>query len=91
MIDLSKIENFNGIIIDEKLKSIINTYKQDNNILYSFGINNIIVGVIKISSVSLKNKKENKENDKFDYKLFKNLIPIGMYINGVIVIYKENT
>ena len=91
MIDFSKLENFNGIIIDEKLKSTINTYKQDDNILYSFGINNIILGVIKISSESLKNKKENKENEKFDYKLFKNLIPIGMYINGVIVIYKENT
>ena len=91
MIDFSKLENFNGIIIDEKLKSTINTYKQDDNILCSFGINNIILGVIKISSESLKNKKENKENEKFDYKLFKNLIPIGMYINGVIVTYKENT
>jgi hypothetical protein len=90
MEDLSKLENSNNtIIIDNKLNSVIRSYKQDDNILYSYGINNIIVGLIKISSISSEN--ENKENDKFDYESFKNLIPIGMYINGVIAIYNENT
>ena len=90
MEDLSKLENSNNtIIIDNKLNSVIRSYKQDDNILYSYGINNIIVGLIKISSISSEN--ENKENEQFDYESFKNLIPIGMYINGVIAIYNENT
>ena len=90
MEDLSKLENSNNIIIiDNKLNSVIRSYKQDDNIIYSYGINNIIVGLIKISSISSEN--ENKENEDFDYESFKNLIPIGMYINGVIAIYNENT
>ena len=90
MEDLSKLENSNNIIIiDNKLNSVIRSYKQDDNIIYSYGINNIIVGLIKISSISSEN--ENKENEQFDYESFKNLIPIGMYINGVIAIYNENT
>ena len=90
MEDLSKLENSNNIIIiDNKLNSVIRSYKQDDNIIYSYGINNIIVGLIKISSISSEN--ENKENEEFDYESFKNLIPIGMYINGVIAIYNENT
>ena len=90
MEDLSKLENSNNIIIiDNKLNSVIRSYKQDDNIIYSYGINNIIVGLIKISSISSEN--EDKENEDFDYESFKNLIPIGMYINGVIAIYNENT
>ena len=90
MEDFSKLENNNNtIIFDSKINSVIRSYKQGDNILYTYGINNLILGLVKISSVSSENENEDKDN--FNYELFKKFIPIGMYINGVIAIYNENT
>ena len=90
MEDFSKLENNNNtIVIDNKINSVIRSYKQGDNILYSYGINNLILGLVKISSVSTENENEDKDN--FNYEMFKKFIPIGMYINGVIAIYNENT
>ena len=90
MEDFSKLENNNNtIVIDNKINSVIRTYKQGDNILYSYGINNLILGLVKISSISSENENEDKDN--FNYEIFKKSIPIGMYINGVIAINNENT
>ena len=90
MEDFSKFENNNNtIVFDNKINSVIRSYKQGDNILYTYGINNLILGLVKISSVSTENENEDKDN--FNYEMFKKFIPIGMYINGVIAIYNENT
>ena len=90
MEDFSKLENNNNtIVIDNKINSVIRTYKQGDNILYSYGINNLILGLVKISSISSENENEDKDN--FNYEIFKKSIPIGMYINGAIAINNENT
>lgn len=65
------------VIADNRINSIIRSYKTDDHILYLYGIDNIICGIVNSKS--------------FSYPLFKNIVPIGITIIGVIAIYNENT
>ena len=81
----------NMICIDSKLSNSIRKYKEFDNILYSIGVDNIVLGLIKISSVSSEKEETNSTIDDSFLKNLKNTIPVGMYLNGAIAIYNENT
>ena len=81
----------NIICIDSKLSNSIRKYKEFDNILYTIGIDNIVLGLIKISSVSTEKEEVNTTIDDSFLKNLKNTIPVGMYLNGAIAIYNENT
>ena len=85
------VEEENKIIIDSKLNNSIRTYKEFDNILYSIGIDNLILGLIKIRSVSSEKEEGNQSIDESYLKNLKDIIPLGSYINGCIAIYNENT
>ena len=53
----------NKIFIDKKVEEIIRNYKIADNILYSFGINNLIFGLIKIKVSSSEDEKLNFEEE----------------------------
>ena len=84
-------EEDNKIFIDLKLNNSIRSYKEFDNILYTIGINNIILGLIKIRTISSEKEEENKEIDESYVNKISSIIPIGSYINGCIAIYNENT
>ena len=84
-------EEENKIFIDLKLNNSIRSYKEFDNILYTIGINNIILGLIKIRTISSEKEEENKEIDESYLNKISSIIPIGSYINGCIAIYNENT
>ena len=81
----------NIIFIDSKLSNSIRKYKEFDNILYTIGVDNIVLGLIKISSVSSEKEEANTTIDDSFLKNIKNIIPVGMYLNGAIAIYNENT
>ena len=81
----------NKIYIDSKINYSIRSYKEFDNILYTIGIDNLILGVIKISSVSTEKEEANTTTDEAYINKIKNIIPVGSYINGAIAIYNENT
>ena len=85
------VEEENKIIIDSKLNNSIRTYKELDNILYSIGIDNLILGLIKIRSISSEKEEGNQSIDESYLKNLKDIIPLGSYINGCIAIYNENT
>ena len=85
------VEEENKIIIDSKLNNSIRTYKEFDNILYTIGIDNLILGLIKIHSVSSEKEEGNQSIDESYLKNVKDIIPLGSYINGCIAIYNENT
>ena len=84
-------EEENKIYIDTKLNNSIRTYKEFDNIIYTIGIDNLILGLIKISSVSSEKEEANKTIDESYLKKIKEIIPLGSYINGCLAIYNENT
>ena len=81
----------NMICIDSKLSNSIRKYKEFDNILYTIGVDNIVLGLIKISSISSEKEEANSTIDDSFLKNLKNTIPVGMYLNGAIAIYNENT
>ena len=81
----------NKIFIDRKLNNSIRTFKEFDNIIYTIGINNLILGLTKISSISSEKEDANKTIDESYLNKIKDIIPIGLYINGCIAIYNENT
>ena len=81
----------NKIYIDSKISNSIRGYKEFDNILYTIGIDNLVLGLIKISSVSTEKEEANQTTDDSYIKKLKDIIPIGVYINGAIAIYNENT
>ena len=85
------VEEENKIIIDSKLNNSIRSYKEFDNILYTIGIDNLILGLIKIRSVSSEKEEGNQSIDESYLKNVKDIIPLGSYINGCIAIYNENT
>ena len=85
------VEEENKIIIDSKLNNSIRSYKEFDNILYTIGIDNLILGLIKICSVSSEKEEGNQSIDESYLKNVKDIIPLGSYINGCIAIYNENT
>ena len=84
-------EEENKIFIDLKLNNSIRSYKEFDNILYTIGINNIILGLIKIKTISSEKEEENKTIDESYINKISSIIPIGSYINGCLAIYNENT
>ena len=84
-------EEENKIYIDSKLNNSIRAYKEYDNIIYTIGINNIILGLIKINTISSEKEDENKTIDESYLKKIRDIIPIGSYINGCLLIYNENT
>lgn len=84
-------EEENKIFIDSKLNNSIRSYKEFDNILYTIGINNIILGLIKIKTISSEKEEENKTIDENYINKISSIIPIGSYINGCLAIYNENT
>ena len=81
----------NKIYIDLKINNSIRTYKEFDNILYTIGIDNIILGLIKINTISSEKEEANKILDEKYLKKIKDIIPLGSYINGCLLIYNENT
>ena len=79
------------IYIDFKLNNTLRKYKENDNILYTVGIDNYILGFIRISAKSEENESQNYNIEEKYLKKIKNILPIGLYINGVIAIYNENT
>lgn len=57
-------EEENKIYIDSKLNNSIRAYKEYDNIIYTIGINNIILGLIKINTISSEKEDENKTIDE---------------------------
>ena len=80
----------NKIFIDKKCEEIIRSYKIGDNVLYSFGINNLIFGLVKIKVSSSEDEKLNFE-EEFDFNNLTKNLPIGMEINGIFLIFNENT
>ena len=85
------VEEENKIFIDMKLNNSIRAYKEFDNILYTIGIDNLILGLIKIRSVSSEKEEGNQNIDDTYLNNLKNIIPLGSYINGCVAIYNENT
>ena len=81
----------NKIYIDSKINNSLRSYKEFDNILYTIGIDNLVLGLIKISSVSSEKEEANKATDDSYIKKIKEIIPLGSYINGAVAIYNENT
>lgn len=81
----------NKVYIDSKLSNSLRSYKEFDNIIYTIGIDNLILGLIKISSVSSEKEEANKTIDESYLKKIKDIIPVGTYLNGVIAVYNENT
>ena len=81
----------NKVQIDSKLSNSIRSYKEFDNIIYTIGIDNLVLGLIKISSVSTEKEEANTTTDESYLKKIKDIIPVGTYLNGVIAIYNENT
>ena len=54
----------NKIYIDLKINNSIRTYKEFDNILYTIGIDNIILGLIKINTISSEKEEANKILDE---------------------------
>ena len=85
------VEEENKIFIDKKLDNSIRSYKEFDNIIYTVGINNLILGLIKIRTISSEKEEANKNIDEFYINKINDIIPIGSYINGCLAIYNENT
>ena len=85
------VEEENKIFIDTKLNGLIRRYKEFDNIIYTIGIDNFILGLIKISSKSSEKEEENKMIEENYMNKISDIIPIGSYINGCLAIYNENT
>ena len=81
----------NKIYIDSQINNTLRSYKEFDNILYTIGIDNLILGLIKISSISSEKEESNFTIDDSYLKKIKDIIPIGTYLNGAIAIYNENT
>ena len=81
----------NKIYIDSQINNTLRSYKEFDNILYTIGIDNLVLGLIKISSISSEKEESNFTIDDSYLKKIKDIIPIGTYLNGVIAIYNENT
>ena len=81
----------NKIYIDSQINNTLRSYKEFDNILYTIGIDNLVLGLIKISSISSEKEESNFTIDDSYLKKIKDIIPIGTYLNGAIAIYNENT
>ena len=81
----------NKIYIDTKISNSLRSYKEFDNIIYTIGIDNLILGLIKISTVSSEKEEANNTINDSYLKIIKDIIPLGAYINGAIAIYNENT
>ena len=81
----------NKIYIDSKINNSLRSYKEFDNIIYTIGIDNFILGLIKISTVSTEKEEANTAIDESYKKKIKDIIPIGAYLTGAIAIYNENT
>ena len=57
-------EEENKIYIDSKLNNSIRAYKEYDNIIYTIGINNIILGLIKINTISSEKEAELKKQQE---------------------------
>ena len=71
------MEDTQHVIIDSKVNQIIRSYKENDQLFYTYGVDNIIFGMIK--------------SENFSYDTFSSVMPVGVYINGVIAVYNENT
>ena len=71
------MEDTQQVILDARMSHIIRSYKQNDNLFYAYGVDNIVFGMIK--------------TDSFSYESFQSIMPIGVSINGVIAVYNENT
>ena len=81
----------NKIYIDSQINNTLRSYKEFDNILYTIGIDNLVLGLIKISSISSEKEESTFTIDDSYLKKIKDIIPIGTYLNGAIAIYNENT
>ena len=81
----------NTIYIDSKLSNVLRSYKEFDNILYTIGIDNLVLGLIKISSISSEKEECNTTIEDSYIEKIKDIIPLGTYLNGAIAIYNENT
>ena len=81
----------NKIYIDSKISNSLRSYKEFDNIMYTIGIDNLILGLIKISTVSTEKEEANMTIEESYIKKIKDIIPIGAYLTGAIAIYNENT
>ena len=75
----------NKIYIDQKLNSIIRSYTKNDNILFTLGIDNLILGLI-----NSENEESNIITDNSYLKKIKDIIPLGAYLNGKIAINNKN-
>ena len=71
------MEDTQQVILDARMSHIIRSYKQNDNLFYAYGVDNIVFGMLK--------------TDSFSYESFQSIMPIGVSINGVIAVYNENT
>ena len=71
------MEDTQQVILDSRVSHIIRSYKQNDNLFYAYGVDNIVFGMLK--------------TDSFSYESFQSIMPIGVSINGVIAVYNENT
>ena len=85
------MEEETKIFIDTKLNNEIRSYKEFDNVLYTIGIDNLILGLIKISSVSTEKEESNQTIEESYLNKISDIIPLGSYINGCLLIYNENT
>ena len=85
------MEDENTIFVDTKLNNEIRSYKEFDNVLYTIGIDNLILGLIKISSVSSEKEESNQTIEESYLNKISDIIPLGSYINGCLLIYNENT
>ena len=81
----------NKIYIDSKISNSLRSYKEFDNIMYTIGVDNLILGLIKISTVSTEKEEANMAIEDTYIKKIKDIIPIGAYLTGAIAIYNENT
>ena len=81
----------NKIYIDSQINNTLRSYKEFDNILYTIGIDNLVLGLIKRSSISSEKEESTFTIDDSYLKKIKDIIPIGTYLNGAIAIYNENT
>ena len=81
----------NKVYIDSKLSNSLRSYKEFDNIIYTIGIDNLVLGLIKISSVSTEKEEANITTDESYLTKIGDTIPVGAYVNGVVAIYNENT
>ena len=82
------------ILFDTKLSAVLRSYNKGDNILYTFGIDDVILGLIKASHLSTEEYIESDKKENINEILkgtLDDIMPVGIYINGVIAIYNENT